>query len=154
MPTVCNNIVPQLVVSTPGNCAQFSENQSYAASCGSGTATDSCTLSISGGVAPYWTTYSYPVVPTVSNCTLNMSAFPGGSGTNPPFGYSFTGSNMCSLSISGTLQVNYQVSDSSGQVVNGSISFPVSVIRYVLPTSGGGGGGGRGDGGEYDTQIQ
>lgn len=140
MPTVCNNIIPQLVVSTPGTCAQFSENQSYSAACGSGTATDSCALSISGGVAPYNTTFSYPVVPTTSNCTLNMSAFPGGSGSSPQFGYSFTGSNMCSLSISGNLQVNYTVTDSSGQVVTGSLTFPVSITRYVTFSGGGGGG--------------
>ncbi len=139
MPTVCNNIIPQLVVSTPGTCTQFSENQSYSAACGSGTATDSCTLSISGGVAPYNTTFSYPVAPTASNCTLNMSAFPGGSGSSPQFGYSFTGSNMCSLSISGTLQVNYTVTDSSGQVVTGSLTFPVSITRYVTFSGGGGG---------------
>lgn len=140
MPTVCNNIIPQLVVSTPGSCAQFSENQSYSASCGSGTATDSCSLSISGGVAPYNTSFSYPVVPTASNCTLNMSAFPGGSGSTPQFGYSFTGTNMCSLSITGNLQVNYTVTDSSGQVVTGSLTFAVSVLRYVTSSGGGGGG--------------
>lgn len=152
MPTVCNNIIPQLVVSTPSNCAQFTENQSYSASCGSGTATDSCALSISGGIAPYNTTFSYPVVPTASGCTLNMSAFPGGSGTSPQFGYSFTGSNMCSLSIYGTLQVNYTVTDSSGQVVTGSLSFPVSVVRYVQSSSSGGGGGGGGGGGSRGNE--
>lgn len=141
MATVCNNIIPQLIVSTPGTCAQFTENQSYSAACGSGTATDSCALSISGGVAPYNTTFSYPVVPTASNCTLNMSAFPGGSGSNPQFGYSFTGTNMCSLTISGNLQVNYTVADSSGQVVTGSLTFSVSIVRYVTASSGGGGGG-------------
>lgn len=137
MPTVCNNIIPQLVVSTPGSCAQFSENQSYSADCGAGTATDSCALSISGGVAPYNTTFSYPVVPTPGNCTLNMAAFPGGSGATPQFGYSFSSSNMCSLSILGTLQVNYTVSDSSGQVVTGTMSFSVSVYRYVEFSGGG-----------------
>lgn len=139
MPTVCNNIIPQLVVTTPGNCAQFTESQSYSAACGSGTATDSCALSISGGVGPYNTTFSYPIVPTASNCTLNMAAFPGGSGTTPQFGYSFTGGNMCSLTINGNLQVNYTVSDSSGQVVTGTITFAVSILRYVESSGGGGG---------------
>ena len=140
MPTVCNNIIPQLVVNTPGSCAQFTESQSYSASCGSGTATDSCAISIGGGQAPYNTTFSYPVVPSASNCTLNMSAFPGGSGSNPQFGYSFTGNNLCSLSISGPMQVNYTVSDSSGQVVTGTMNFNVSIQRYVQSSGGGGGG--------------
>lgn len=142
MATVCNSIIPQLIVSTPGNCAQFTENQSYSASCGAGTATDYCSLTISGGVAPYNTTFSYPVIPTATGVTLNMASFTGGSGASPQFGYSFTGSNMCSLSITGNLQVNYTVSDNSGQVVTGSLTFPVSINRYV--TSGGGGGGGGG----------
>lgn len=139
MAIVCNNIVPQLVVSMPGSCAQFTENQSFSSNCGSGTATDSCQASISGGAAPYNTTFSYPVVPNATNCTLNPAAFPGGSGINPTFGYGFTGSNMCSLTISGNLQVNYTVQDSSGQVVTGSMTYPVSIQRFV---SGGGGGGG------------
>lgn len=146
MATVCNSIIPQLIVSTPGNCAQFTENQSYSASCGAGTATDYCSLTISGGVAPYNTTFSYPVIPTATGVTLNMASFTGGSGASPQFGYSFTGSNMCSLSITGNLQVNYTVSDNSGQVVTGSLTFPVSINRYVTGGGGGGGGGGHGGG--------
>lgn len=141
MPTVCNNIIPQLIVTTPATCAQFTESQSYTASCGAGTATDSCALAISGGLAPYNTTFSYPVIPTPSNCTLNMAAFPGGSGASPQFGYSFTGNNMCSLQISGTLRVNYTVTDASGQTVTGVLNFTVSISRYVISSGGGGGGG-------------
>lgn len=136
MAIVCNNIVPQLVVSMPASCAQFTENQSYAAACGAGTATDSCNASISGGVPPYSTTFSYPVLPTPSGCTLNSGAFPGGSGITPQFGYGFSAGNMCSLNIIGNLQVNYTVTDSSGQVVTGSRTYPVSIVRFV---SGGGG---------------
>ena len=156
MAIVCNNIVPQLVVSMPATCANFSENQSYSANCGAGTATDSCQISISGGVGPYSTTFSYPVVPTTTNCTLNAAAFPGGSGINPQFGYAFTGSNMCSLSISGSLQVNYTVTDASGQTVTGSVSYPVSITRTVQVSSGGGGntGGGGSTNNGIDQSIQ
>ena len=142
MAIVCNNIIPQLVVSMPGTCGQFSESQTNPAACGAGTATDSCSLTISGGVAPYNTTFSYPVAPIATNCTLNMSAFPGGSGGSPQFGYGFTGSNMCSLSITGQLRVNYTVTDASGQTVSGTGLFNVSINRTVPASSGGGGGGG------------
>jgi hypothetical protein len=144
MAIVCNNIVPQLVVSMPSSCVQFTESQSYSAACGAGTATDSCSASISGGIAPYSTTFSYPVVPTPTNCTLNSAAFPGGSGASPQFGYGFSGSNMCSLTISGNLQVNYTVTDASGQVVAGSMTYPISIVRFVSSGGGGGGPGGPG----------
>ena len=157
MAIVCNNIIPQLVVSLPATCANFTENQSYSANCGAGTATDSCQISISGGQGPYNTVFSYPVVPTPTNCSLNTAAFAGGSGINPSFGYAFTGSNMCSLSINGTLQVNYTVTDASGQTVTGSVSYPVSIVRTVVVSSGGGGSTGPGGGGNNNqdfTEIQ
>lgn len=151
MAIVCNNIIPQLVVTLPASCPQFSETQSYSANCGAGTATDSCAISISGGQGPYSTTFSYPVVPTPTNCTLNTAAFAGGSGINPQFGYAFTGNNMCSLNIQGNLQVNYTVTDSSGQTVTGSITYAVQIIRFV---SGGSGGiGSPGGGGNNDNGI-
>lgn len=142
MAIVCNNIVPQLVVNMTGDCASFTENQSYSAACGSGTATDFCNLNISGGQAPYTTTFSYPQIPTATNATLNMSAFPGGGGATPQFGYGFTSSNMCSLSITGTLRVDYRVTDAAGQVVTGGMTYNVSVRRSVVAAASGGGGGG------------
>lgn len=152
MAIVCNNITPQLVVSMPASCPNFSETQSFSANCGAGTATDSCQISISGGQAPYSTVFSYPVVPTPQNCTLNTAAFAGGSGINPAFGYAFSGSNMCSLSITGNLQVNYTVTDASGQQVTGSVTYPVQIIRFVT-SSGGGGSGPIGGGGGNDNGV-
>lgn len=156
MAIVCNNIIDQLVVTMPATVAQFTENQSYPSACGSGTATDSGNASISGGIAPYSTTFSYTVVPATTNCTLNSAAFPGGSGISPQFGYGFSGSNMCALNISGTLRVNYSVSDASGQVVTGFRNYTVSINRFVTGGgSGGSGDGGGGDGGGDDqTEIQ
>ncbi len=155
MAIVCNNIIPQLVVSMPATCPSFSENQAYSANCGAGQATDFCQIAISGGQAPYTTTFSYPVVPTAQNCTLNTAAFAGGSGFNPSFGYAFSANNLCSLSITGNLQVNYTVTDASGQQVTGSVTYPVQVIRYVIPSSGGGGntGGGGSNNNGISTEI-
>lgn len=143
MPTVCNPIVPKLVVTTPSSCTQFTENQTNSANCGAGTATDTCSITITGGQAPYNTVFSYPEVPGTWNCTLNMGAFTGGSGANPQFGYSFTGPNMCALNIYGQMRVNYTVTDSSGQSVSGTMLFLVQVNRTVVeppkPPSGGSG---------------
>lgn len=140
MATVCNSIIPQLIVTQPSSCSQFTEAQSYSVACGAGTASDNCNITISGGQAPYTTTFTYPIAPTATNCTLNMAAFTGGSGDSPQFGYSFTSNNMCSLSIIGQMRVNYTVTDASGQTVTGSMLFNVSIVRSVV--SGGGGGGG------------
>lgn len=138
MAIVCNNIVPSLVVTLPSSCAQFSETQAYASACGSGTATDSCNLSITGGQPPYNTTFSYSISPTPTNCTLNMAAFTGGSGATPQFGYGFTSSNMCNLSINGGLRVHYTVTDAAGQTVSGVGDFNVSIRRYIQGSGGGG----------------
>lgn len=155
MAIVCNNIIPQLVVTMPETCANFFENLTYPSSCGSGTATDSCFALISGGVAPYSTTFSYPVVPTATNCTLNPAAFTGGAGSSPAFGYGFSGANMCSLSIVGNLRVNYTVTDASGQTVTGSALYNVGIYRTVVPSGGGGSNiGGGGDRGNDFTEIQ
>lgn len=139
---MCNNIVAPLVVSMPENCSQFYESMAYPAACGAGTATKSCSISISGGQAPYSTVMSYTTVPTATGCTLNHSAFPGGSGITPQFGFGFTTSNACQLSISGNLTVKCVVTDSSGQSVTVTKMYPISIVRYVQPPSGGGGGGG------------
>lgn len=139
MATVCNPIIPALIVTLPSNCNQFTESQQFSANCGSGTASDTCSITISGGQPPYNTVFSYPQVPTATNCTLNMSAFTGGSGANPQFGYSFTAPNLCSMSIMGQLRVNYTVTDASGQTVTGTMLFSVSIDRKVVYPSGGSG---------------
>lgn len=157
MAMVCNNIEIPLVVSMSENCAQFSENVSFPSACGAGSATKTCNIAISGGLAPYTTTFSYSTTPTPTGCTLNSAAFVGGSGASPQFGFGFTASNMCQLSISGSLTVTCVVQDSSGQVVTQSKAYPVSIDRYVVPSggTGGGGGGGTGGGGSPPiTQIQ
>lgn len=142
MASVCNSIAPQLNVTFPVSCPAFTEHTTYSAACGAGSGTDTCNLSISGGQAPYTTAFSYSTAPTPTNCVLNMAAFTSGTGASPQFGYGFTSSNMCSLTIQGNLTVHYTVTDALGQTATGSKSFFVSVIRTV--TGGGGGPGGPG----------
>ncbi|WAX21727.1 hypothetical protein [Stenotrophomonas phage RAS14] len=132
MAIVCNSIVPPLSVSLPGGCTGFQQNDTYPSACGAGTSSATCNLNISGGVPPYNTSFSYIQTPNIVQfCTLNAAAFTGGGGTNPAFGFAFSGSNMCNIFIRGILQVAYTVTDSSGQRVDGNAQYDVHVERSV-----------------------
>lgn len=132
MAMVCNSIAPPLSATMPSGCAAFIQNDSFPNPCGAGTAAATCNINISGGVPPYNTTFSYPQTPNIVQfCTLNAGAFTGGSGFNPQFGFSFSGSNMCNIYIRGILQVAYTVTDSSGQSINGNAQYDVNIERSV-----------------------
>lgn len=132
MSMVCNPIATPLQVTMPNGCAAFQEYKSSQFSCGAGTSSASCNINISGGVPPYNTSFSYPQTPAqVHWSTLNMGAFPGGGGNNPQFGFGFSAPDMCSILITGILQVQYTVSDSRGQVVQGYGQYDVRIDREV-----------------------
>lgn len=132
MATVCNSIAPTLSVSLPGSCTGFIQNDTYPSACGAGTSSATCNINISGGVPPYNTTFSYIQTPNIVQfCTLNTGAFTGGGGTNPAFGFAFSGSNMCNIYIRGLLQIGYTVTDSSGQSVSGNAQYDVNIERSV-----------------------
>jgi hypothetical protein len=138
MSTVCNAISSPLTVGIPQNCSAFVDEKISQSPCGAGTSSASCSLSISGGIPPYSTSFSYLQSPrsVYGGASVNMGAFTGGSGSNPQFGFAFSAPNMCEFMIIGQLQVAFTVRDSSGQESSGNMQYTVRLNREVNSAGG------------------